>query len=79
MKYRMEKMSRERDELYPDKSWINRKGRPKGSTTTQKKILLWRQEHPDGRKIDCYRETGCSRSTIDRWWNSKLDQPDDNE
>lgn len=29
----------------------------------------WRRAHPDGKKIDCHRETGLSRVTIDKWWN----------
>lgn len=32
-------------------------------------VKEWRAEHPEGRKIDCHRETGLSRMTIDKWWN----------
>lgn len=31
-------------------------------------VQQWRQSHPDGRKIDCHRDTGLSRVTIDKWW-----------
>lgn len=31
-------------------------------------VADWRAAHPDGRKVDCHRDTGLSRSTIDRWW-----------
>ena len=27
-------------------------------------------QHPDGKKIDCERETGMSRPTILKWWDS---------
>ncbi len=33
-----------------------------------KKVQNWRQQHPDGRKIDCERETGLSRHTVLKWW-----------
>ena len=32
-------------------------------------VKKWRAEHPEGRKIDCHRETGLSRMTIDKWWD----------
>lgn len=42
------------------------KGRPsKGNVVKE-----WRHKHPDGRKIDCYRDTGLSRVTIDKWWGN---------
>lgn len=44
------------------------KGRPRGSGTAQNTVRIWRQNHPDGRKIDCHRDTGLSRPTIDKWW-----------
>ena len=33
-------------------------------------IHQWQREHPNGTKIECHRETGISRPTIDRWWLS---------
>lgn len=44
-------------------------GRPDGSGTKQDIVQQWRQEHPDGRKIDCERDTGLSRHTILKWWD----------
>ena len=32
-------------------------------------VREWREAHPNGKKIECHRETGLSRPTIDRWWN----------
>lgn len=43
-------------------------GRPKGSGTAQEKVQSWKKEHPDGKKIDCERETGLSRHTVLKWW-----------
>lgn len=45
-------------------------GRPKGSGTAQSKVYEWRQQHPDGRKADCHRETGLDPKTIRKWWDT---------
>ena len=50
---------------FPDGQWRNKDGRP----TAQAKVMEWRQQHPDRRKIDCERETGLSRPTVLKWWN----------
>ena len=57
-------MNSTRDILYPDGSWRKGNGRP----TAQAKVIEWRLHHPDGRKIDCERETGLSRPTVLKWW-----------
>lgn len=54
---------------YPNGVWRNKDGRPKGSGTAQARVIEWRQQHPDGRKIDCERETGLSRHTVLKWWD----------
>ena len=33
-------------------------------------IHQWQSQHPNGTKMECHRETGISRPTIDRWWLS---------
>lgn len=45
-------------------------GRPVGSGTAQEKVAAYRQQHPDGRKIDCVRDTGLSKPTVYKWWDS---------
>lgn len=35
----------------------------------QSVILRWRTENPTKRKIDCNRELGISRPTIDKYWD----------
>lgn len=46
-----------------------KQGRPLGSGTAQRRVYEWRQQHPDGRKIDCNRETGLDPKTIRKWWD----------
>ncbi len=43
-------------------------GRPKGSGTKADLVRDWRDEHPNGRKIDCERELHLSRHTVLKWW-----------
>lgn len=49
---------------YPHGEWRNTAGAP------DKKAIVaqWRMAHPDGRKIDCERDTGLSRHTVIKWW-----------
>ena len=56
---------------YPNGEWREGNGRPKGSTKAPQKVYEWRLDHPDGRKIDCERETGLSRPTVLKWWDYK--------
>lgn len=39
-----------------------------GRKPKTKIVEEWRKQHPNGKKIDCHRETGLSRVTIDKWW-----------
>lgn len=45
-------------------------GRPKGSGTAEDTVKQWRINNPDGRKVDCIRDTGLSKKTVYKWWNS---------
>ena len=65
----MKIMNAIRDVLHPNGEWRNKNGRPKGSGTKAQLIADWRAAHPDGKKIDCERETGLSRHTVLKWWN----------
>lgn len=42
-------------------------GRPKG-TDKREVVKNWRRNNPDGKKIDCEKETGLSRPTVLKWW-----------
>lgn len=39
-------------------------GRPEKSKIVEE----WRKAHPDGRKVDCQRDTGLDPKTIRKWW-----------
>lgn len=39
-------------------------GRPEKSKIVEE----WQQQHPEGRKADCIRETGLSKPTVYKWW-----------
>lgn len=41
-----------------------------GRPTAQTKVQDWRREHPDGRKVDCIRDTGLSKPTVLKWWDA---------
>lgn len=53
-----------RDIEYPDGTWRNRSGR----SSAQKQVHKWREQHPEGRKADCHRDTGLDPKTIRKWW-----------
>ena len=54
-----------RDEINGNKNWRDGNGRkPK-----DKEVIEWRALHPDGKKMDCHKDTGMSRSTIDKYWD----------
>ena len=36
------------------------------------RVLTWRQQHPEGRKADCHRDTGLDPNTIRKWWDKPL-------
>ena len=46
-----------------------KEGRPAGSGTAQGRVQEWRQQHPEGRKADCHRDTGLDPKTIRKWWD----------
>lgn len=55
-----------RDVLFPDGEWRNTTGAP----TKEQQIKAWRAEHPDGKPKDCIRDTGISKNTVYKWWNT---------
>lgn len=48
-------------------NWREGNGRP----TAERTVLEWRQQHPEGRKVDCIRETGLTKPTVYKWWNQE--------
>ena len=49
---------------YPNNSWAGR---------NSKKVVVnqWQLDNPNGRKIDCVRETGLSKPTVLKWWSAE--------
>ncbi len=56
-----------REEVNGNKNWRKGNGRP----TAERTVLEWRQQHPEGRKVDCIRETGLTKPTVYKWWNQE--------
>lgn len=52
---------------YPNGEW--RKGN--GRKAKDQIVAEWRHYNPQGKKIQCHRETGLSRVTIDKHWNAE--------
>lgn len=40
-----------------------------GRKSKKDMVREWQQEHPNGRKADCIRETGLSKPTVYKWWS----------
>lgn len=53
---------------YPNGEWRNEDGAP----TKQNIVEEWRKENPNGKKIDCVRDTGLSKPTVYKWWNGEV-------
>ena len=49
--------------------WTDNNGRP----DKKEVVFKWRQQYPDGRKIECEKDTGLSRHTVLKWWAWKPD------
>lgn len=45
-------------------------GRPAGSGSVKDIVLEWREANPDGRKVDCIRETGLGKTSVYKWWDA---------
>lgn len=70
-----------REVTHPDGAWRNVDGRPKGSVVSAEtspqyaKVQGWRRNNPNSNnKSRCARETGLSRPTVRKWWQSQ-DEP----
>ena len=55
-------------EDYPDGSWRNKNGRPKGSGTAAQKVAAYRAEHPEASVTEVARALKISRTTAYKWW-----------
>lgn len=41
---------------------------PEGRPDKRAEVIQWRSDHPEGKKAECIRETGLSKSTVYRHW-----------
>ena len=39
-----------------------------GRPSARERVHEWREQHPEGRKADCHRDTGLDPKTIRKWW-----------
>ena len=46
------------------RKWTDGNGRPSAEGV----VKAWQQEHPNGKKTDCIRDTGLSKPTVYKWW-----------
>lgn len=53
-----------RDEILHKTNWREGNGRPSAELI----VLEWQQQHPQGRKADCIRDTGLTKPTVYKWW-----------
>ena len=44
--------------------WTDNNGRPDKAAI----VKQWRLENPEGRKVDCIRDTGLDKKTVYKWW-----------
>lgn len=54
-----------RDELNHNDHWRDGNGRKSHGVD----VKQWRSSHPEGRKVDCIKDTGLSKSTVYRHWD----------
>lgn len=49
--------------------FMRKNGEIKGRPVKKQIIKEWRENHSDGKKSDCVRDTGLSKPTVYKWWN----------
>ncbi len=62
------KIARATLEIMNDERGKAMQGRPRGSGTAEHIVREWQESHPDGRKVDCIKETGLAKMTVYKWW-----------
>lgn len=62
---KLARMHRDMFQREKNAKWDDNNGRKPKKDIVQ----AWRKDNPQGRKIDCHRDTKLSRPTIDKWWN----------
>ena len=52
------------------KKWTDGNGRPKGSGTKKQTVKEYRKNNPNAKKSQCIKDTGLSKMTVYKWWDS---------
>lgn len=72
-------ITRTRDYLYPDGSWRNKNGRPKGSGTKEVLVTEYAEAHPEASVAEIAKALGVSRSTVYKYANPNVPIPKNQE
>lgn len=67
------KIARSTLEIMNEDEGRSLQGRPSGSGTGKTRVLEWRRKNPNGKKSACIKETGLSKPTVYKWWDSASD------
>jgi hypothetical protein len=59
------KIARANKAILKAEGLLKNEGRP----TKEKEVKEWLKANPNGRKVDCMRETGVSRPTVNKYWD----------
>lgn len=59
------KIARANKAILKAEGLLKKDGRP----SKEKEVKEWLKANPNGRKVDCIRETGVSRSAVDKYWD----------
>ena len=57
-----------RDEINGNVKWYNSSPHT-GRKSKSELIKEWRKNNPNGKKIDCSRDTGVHINTVYKWWD----------
>jgi hypothetical protein len=63
------RLARATKEILKEEKQMKPEGRPKGSGEKREIVKEWRQQHLEGTKAECNRDTGLDPKTIRKWWN----------
>ena len=59
------RIARASKEILKEVGEMKQEGRP----SKEQIVREWRASHPNGRKIECIKDTGLSKPTVYKWWN----------
>ena len=51
--------------------FMRENGEITGRPSAEQTVREWQAAHPDGRKVDCHRDTGLDPKTVRKWWKEE--------